>query len=102
MLAQKSWCSLSQQSTNGKPRNEDELMAMQLLTPAEVAALLQVSKEWVRDHCSRRNPRLPVIRLGGKRAVLRFRLEDIEKFIAENVSSTDAVLKFPGDKHRAM
>jgi predicted DNA-binding transcriptional regulator AlpA len=76
---------------------------MRLLTPAEVAEMLQVSKEWVRDHCSRRNPRLPAIRLGGaKRAVLRFRLEDIERFIAENVSSSDAVLKFPGDKHRAM
>jgi predicted DNA-binding transcriptional regulator AlpA len=52
-----------------------------LLTLDRVAELLGVSKAWVRDHATRRNPRLPVVRLGGKRAILRFRPQDIEKFI---------------------
>ena len=36
-----------------------------LLTPEQVAQRLNVSPDWVRDHSSRKNPRLPVIRLGG-------------------------------------
>jgi predicted DNA-binding transcriptional regulator AlpA len=52
-----------------------------LLTLDEVAAHFGVSKAWVRDHSTRRNPRIPVVRLGGKRAVLRFRSQDIENFI---------------------
>jgi len=52
-----------------------------LLTLDRVAELLGVSKAWVRDHATRRNPRLPVVRLGGKRAILRFRPQDIENFI---------------------
>jgi hypothetical protein len=53
----------------------------QLLTLEQIAAMLGVSKAWVRDHATRRNPRIPVVRLGGKRAVLRFRPQDIENFI---------------------
>jgi predicted DNA-binding transcriptional regulator AlpA len=52
-----------------------------LLTLDQIAAMLGVSKAWVRDHATRRNPRIPVVRLGGKRAVLRFRPQDIENFI---------------------
>jgi predicted DNA-binding transcriptional regulator AlpA len=55
--------------------------AYALLTLEEVAKMLGVSKAWVRDHATRRSPRIPVIRLGGKRAVLRFRPRDIESFI---------------------
>jgi len=58
-----------------------------LLTLDQVAAVLGVSKAWVRDHATRRQPRLPVIRLGGKRAVLRFRLQDLEAFINSNLIS---------------
>ena len=47
-----------------------------LLTLDDVAAMLGVSKAWVRDHASRRSPRIPVIRFGDRRAVLRFRLQD--------------------------
>jgi excisionase family DNA binding protein len=75
---------------------------MQLLTPAEVAQILQVSKEWVRDHATRRNPRLPAIRLGGKRAVLRFRLEDVERFVAEHVSGSETVLSFPEKRSKSI
>ena len=45
-----------------------------LLTLHQVAELLGVSKAWVRDHATRRNPRIPVVRFGDKRAVLRFRI----------------------------
>ena len=66
---------------------EKQLVQMQtpqpkpLLTLDRVAELLGVSKAWVRDHATRRNPRLPVVRLGGKRAILRFRSQDVENFI---------------------
>ncbi len=52
-----------------------------LLTLDQVADWLGVSKDWVRDHATRRNPRIPVVRLGGRRALLRFRPEDVEEFI---------------------
>jgi predicted DNA-binding transcriptional regulator AlpA len=60
---------------------EKKSAQMPLLTLDRVAELLGVSKAWVRDHATRRNPRLPVVRLGGKRAILRFRPQDIENFI---------------------
>ena len=57
-----------------------------LWTPEEVARRLNVSPDWVRDHSSRKEPRLPVIRLGGgpgKAGLLRYRASRIEKFIEE-------------------
>ena len=57
-----------------------------LLTPEQVAERLNVSAEWVRDHSSRKTPRLPVIRLGGgpgRAGLLRYKASDIEKFIEE-------------------
>jgi excisionase family DNA binding protein len=51
-----------------------------LLAVREVAEWLGVSEAWVRDHCGRKRPHLPVVRLG---RVLRFREEDIERFILE-------------------
>jgi hypothetical protein len=60
-----------------------------LLTLDQVAALLCVSKAWVRDHATRRHPRLPVVRFGGKRAVLRFRPIDVEMFINSNLLSAE-------------
>ncbi len=58
-----------------------------LLSLAEVAELLSVSPAWVRDHATRRNPRIPVVRLGGKRALLRFRRQDVNQFIREHLIS---------------
>ena len=49
-----------------------------LLTPREVAQWLGVSAGWVRDHATRKQPRLPVVRMG---RVMRFRAGDIEEFI---------------------
>jgi helix-turn-helix protein len=57
-----------------------------LLTPEQVARRLNVSPDWVRDHSSRKNPRLPVIRLGGgpgRAGLLRYRASQIEKFLEE-------------------
>jgi hypothetical protein len=57
-----------------------------LLTPGQVAERLSVSVDWVRDHSSRKTPRLPVIRLGGgpgRKGLLRYRASEIERFIAE-------------------
>src|SRR5208337_2863811 len=42
-----------------------ELAFDPLWTPEQVALRLNVSPDWVRDHSSRKEPRLPVIRLGG-------------------------------------
>ena len=51
-----------------------------LLAPREVAARLGVSERWVRDHATRRYPRIAVVKLG---PLLRFRPEDVAQFIAE-------------------
>ena len=51
-----------------------------LLTVEDLAGRLQVSAAWVRDHATRKQPRLPVVRIG---KLLRFRREEIEKWIRE-------------------
>lgn len=50
-----------------------------LLTVAQVAAVLQVSEAWVRDHSTRKKPRLKCVKVG---KLLRYRKEHIEEFIA--------------------
>ena len=52
-----------------------------LLTVDDVARRLNVSKDWVWDHSSRKKPRLPVIRMGD--GALRYRANAIEAFIDE-------------------
>jgi predicted DNA-binding transcriptional regulator AlpA len=52
-----------------------------LLTVDDVARRLNVSKDWVWDHSSRKAPRLPVIRMGD--GTLRYRPSGIEAFISE-------------------
>jgi len=52
-----------------------------LLTVEDVGRRLNVSKDWVWDHCWRKVPRLPVIRMGD--GALRFRASAIEAFINE-------------------
>ena len=57
-----------------------------LWTPEQVAKRMNVSIDWVRDHSSRKEPRLPVIRLGGgpgRAGLLRYRASEIEKFLEE-------------------
>ena len=59
-----------------RPRSEDRL-----LTPQEVADRLGVSERWVRDHATRRWPRITAVKLG---SLLRFRWSDVEDFLAHN------------------
>jgi predicted DNA-binding transcriptional regulator AlpA len=58
-----------------------QLAADPLLTVDDVARRLNVSKDWVWDHSSRKTPRLPVIRMGD--GTLRYRASGIEDFISE-------------------
>jgi len=58
-----------------------------LLTLDDVARILGVSKDWVRDHATRRKPRIPVVRFGDRRAVLRFRPQDVDAFINANLKA---------------
>lgn len=62
--------------TDGLSRIHDPL-----LTVEQVAARLNVSKDWVWDHSSRKVPLLPVIRMGD--GALRYRASKIEEFIDE-------------------
>ena len=52
-----------------------------LLTAEDVAQRLNVTKDWVWDHSSRKAPYLPVIRIGD--GTLRYRASRIEEFIDE-------------------
>ena len=56
-----------------------------LLTVDNVAALLQVSADWVRDHATRKQPRLPMIRVG---KLLRFRPHEIAQWIQDHSERT--------------
>lgn len=58
-----------------------------LLTVEDVAARLNVSRDWVWDHSSRKLPRLPVIRMGD--GTLRYRASRIEDFINEQEKLTN-------------
>ena len=51
-----------------------------LLTPTQVAERLQVSVAWVRDHSTRKYPRIPVVRVGG---LLRYHPEDIDLWLQD-------------------
>lgn len=59
-----------------------------LLTAQEVADRLGVSERWVRDHATRRNPRLRAIKLG---PLLRFRWSDVQTLVAK--LATDDLFK---------
>jgi excisionase family DNA binding protein len=54
----------------------------QLLTPQQVADRLGVSERWVRDHATRRHPRILAVKLG---PLLRFRWSDIEAFLSNQL-----------------
>jgi excisionase family DNA binding protein len=56
--------------------------AERLLTPQEVADRLGVSQRWVRDHATRRRPRITAVKLG---SLLRFRWADVEDFLARHI-----------------
>jgi predicted DNA-binding transcriptional regulator AlpA len=60
----------------GRPQHADSL-----LTAEDVAERLNVTKDWVWDHSSRKLPYLPVIRMSD--GTLRYRASQIEEFVSE-------------------
>jgi len=52
----------------------------QLMNARQVAAKLGVSERWVRDHTTRRSPRIRGLKMG---SLMRYRLADVEAFLAE-------------------
>jgi predicted DNA-binding transcriptional regulator AlpA len=51
-----------------------------LLNARQVAAKLGVSERWVRDHTTRRSPRIRGVKLG---LLMRYRRADVDAFMAE-------------------
>jgi excisionase family DNA binding protein len=49
-----------------------------LLTAREVAARLSVSERWVRDHTTRRSPKIRGVKLG---TLMRYRVSDVDEFM---------------------
>jgi predicted DNA-binding transcriptional regulator AlpA len=57
---------------------EQTIEVESLVNAREAAEVLGVSERWVRDHATRRTPRVPCVRLG---SLIKFRLSDLAKFI---------------------
>jgi excisionase family DNA binding protein len=58
-----------------------------LYTAQEVASRLGVSERWVRDHATRRSPRIRAVKLG---PLVRFRWPDVQAFLAELAAKNDS------------
>ncbi|MCU1330589.1 MAG: hypothetical protein JWN34_5959 [Bryobacterales bacterium] len=56
----------------------EKISVQRLLGPSDVAKWLGVSSGWVRDHATRKEPRLRAVKVG---KLLRFRAEDVEEFL---------------------
>lgn len=54
-----------------------------LLTAIEVASIFRVSERWVRDHTTRRSPRIRAVYLG---PLVRYRLSDIAEFLNDRTA----------------
>jgi hypothetical protein len=52
-----------------------------------VASRLGVSERWVRDHATRRSPRIRAVKLG---PLVRFRWPDVQAFLAELAAKNDS------------
>lgn len=66
-----------------QPGAEPFTLQERLYTPQEVADRLGVSERWVRDHATRRNPRIRAVKLG---PLLRFREADVAAFVATQLT----------------
>jgi hypothetical protein len=64
-----------QDASSGPPDYHDDY----LLTAREVAVILRVSERWVRDHTTRRSPKIRAIKLG---PLVRYRWGDLRAFMA--------------------
>lgn len=71
--------------TSVEPKLAQVLLPTQerLLTAREVAARLGVSERWVRDHTTRRSPKIRAIKLG---TLIRYSRTDVENFV-QNLST---------------
>jgi excisionase family DNA binding protein len=58
-----------------------------LYSAQEVASRLGVSERWVRDHATRRSPRIRAVKLG---PLVRFRWPDVQAFLAELAARNDS------------
>jgi excisionase family DNA binding protein len=67
-----------------KPCGQMDDHIQRLLTAYEVAQILNVSAAWVYDHADRKQPRIPIVRLG---KAVRFRPADIHAFIEKMIHS---------------
>jgi len=74
---------VSSPGRSGQPDTEPFTLQERLYTPEEVAERLGVSERWVRDHATRRNPRIRVVKLG---PLLRFREVDVAAFVAQQMT----------------
>ncbi len=57
-----------------------------LLNAREVAVRLGVSERWVRDHTTRRSPRIRGVKLG---PLMRYRVTDVEEFMRDLLTSKE-------------
>lgn len=55
-----------------------------LLNAREVAARLGVSERWVRDHTTRRSPKIRGVKLG---PLMRYRVADVDEFLRNLLTS---------------
>lgn len=62
-------------SSSGPP---SQSLADRLLNAREVASRLGVSERWVRDHTTRRSPKIRAVKLG---PLVRYRWTDVEVFM---------------------
>jgi predicted DNA-binding transcriptional regulator AlpA len=63
--------------------NQNLQRPRRLIGVKQVAQMIGQSEAWVRDHCGRREPRLPVRRIArkGGKGPLKFYEDEIEQFI---------------------
>ncbi len=72
-----------QNSHDSAPFSDRFTLEERLYTPQEVADRLGVSERWVRDHATRRIPRIRAVKLG---PLLRFREADVAAFVATQMT----------------
>jgi Helix-turn-helix domain len=64
----------------GSDNGQGNSVTANLLTALEVARILNVSPGWVRDHATRKQPRIPMLKVG---KLQRFRPADISQFLED-------------------
>jgi excisionase family DNA binding protein len=68
----------------GSPRTIQFPIQERLLNAREVAARLGVSERWVRDHTTRRAPKIRGVKLG---TLMRYRCADVDEFMERLTTS---------------